>query len=388
MESGIFSRRPDDGVDVTKIPTPPLQVAALFINFFFPASALILVVLRGYSRIRMQQLGLDDYLLFLAMLCSLLMCGPFYLYIKLNYWGWHTADVPEFDPAPGLWWFFLAQLFYNPVLALVKASVLWFLLRLGGPKSGVWWAIYALGTFNALQAIAIFLVALLQCLPIEANWDTELKATARCVQPSFHITISCLTLFTDVLVLVIPFWIFLGLKMPLAARLAVIGVFLTGLIVVVVGIVRLVNVYKLFYITPAAGADVHYDISLTLNVVEINLAIMSATVPALRSIFIRCIPGLGRSSGGNRKYISNGDNYRRDGLYARDPVRSGAHHSDADETGNKNGVIALKNLQARLGKGQRIEIRSTSPTGSQEDLMTYNGIMRTTDVRVHYDRDK
>ncbi|KAK6072726.1 CFEM domain-containing protein [Seiridium cupressi] len=57
MESMIFARRPDDGVDVTKIPTPPLQAAALLINFFFPATALILVVLRGYSRIKMQQLG-------------------------------------------------------------------------------------------------------------------------------------------------------------------------------------------------------------------------------------------------------------------------------------------------------------------------------------------
>src|SRR5690606_14749678 len=139
------------------------------------------------------------------------------------------AREPNFDPSAGQWWFYIAQLFYNPVLALVKASILVFLLRLGSHQRWVRWAIYALNTFNGLQAVAIFLVALLQCLPIEANWNAEKMATAKCVDVSFHVTISCLTIFTDVLVLALPFWIFLGLKMPNAAKVALMGVFLLGL---------------------------------------------------------------------------------------------------------------------------------------------------------------
>lgn len=134
-----------------------------------------------------------------------------------------------FDPAPGLWWFYIAQIFYNPVLALVKASVLVFLLRLGSHKRNIRYCIHALNLFNALQAIAIFLVATLQCLPIEANWDFAAKAEAKCVDVSFHITISCITIFTDLLVLALPFWIFLGLKMPPAAKVAVMIVFLLGI---------------------------------------------------------------------------------------------------------------------------------------------------------------
>lgn len=149
--------------------------------------------------------------------------------IKLSYIGWRMEDVPEFDPAPGKWWFYLAQLFYNPVLALVKASVLVFLLRLGSHQRWVRWFIYGLNTFNALQAIAVFLVALLQCIPISANWDAAAMATAKCVDVSFHVTISCLTIFTDILVLIIPFWIFLGLKMPKAAKVALMGVFTLGI---------------------------------------------------------------------------------------------------------------------------------------------------------------
>lgn len=137
--------------------------------------------------------------------------------------------MPEFDPAPGMWWFYLAQLFYNPVLALVKASILVFLLRLGSHKRNVRYCIYALNTFNGLQAVAIFLVALLQCLPIAANWDPVVRESATCVDNSFHVTITCLTLFTDILVLALPFWIFLGLKMPPAAKIAIMVVFMLGL---------------------------------------------------------------------------------------------------------------------------------------------------------------
>lgn len=135
-----------------------------------------------------------------------------------------------------MWWFYLAQLFYNPILALVKASVLCFLLRLGGQKPGVRNAIYFLNTFNALQAIAIFLVATLQCLPIEANWDAAVKAdpNTKCIDNSFHVTISSITILTDIAVIALPFWIFLGLKMPRAAKVAVLGIFTMGLAYVLV----------------------------------------------------------------------------------------------------------------------------------------------------------
>lgn len=60
MSSGemaiLLPRRPPHE-DVTKIPTPPLQAAGLFINFFFPALALVIVSLRFYSRISMRQWG-------------------------------------------------------------------------------------------------------------------------------------------------------------------------------------------------------------------------------------------------------------------------------------------------------------------------------------------
>jgi hypothetical protein len=153
--------------------------------------------------------------------------------IKLGYFGWRAVDVPEdYDMAPGLWWNFLVQMFYNPVLALVKASILVFLSRLGGHRTSVRNCIIALHCLNTGHAVSVFFTALLQCLPMEANWNFMLRfdpnSNVRCIDNSFHVIASCLTILTDFLILALPFWIFLGLRMPWAAKMAVIGVFLMG----------------------------------------------------------------------------------------------------------------------------------------------------------------
>lgn len=57
----------------------------------------------------------------------------------------------------------------------------------------------------------------------------EVRASATCVDNSFHVAISSLTLLTDILVLAIPFWIVIGLNMPRMVKLAVMLVFLMGI---------------------------------------------------------------------------------------------------------------------------------------------------------------
>lgn len=149
---------------------------------------------------------------------------------KLNYYGWEDDKVPDFDPSPGLWWNFFEQLCYNPVLALVKTSILAFLLRLGGHHNTIFKVIWALIIITILHAIAVFFGALFQCVPIETNWKPELREdpNTKCIDNSFHIIQSALTILTDVLVLALPFWIFLGLRMPRGAKVAVLGVFAIG----------------------------------------------------------------------------------------------------------------------------------------------------------------
>ncbi|GJC93130.1 integral membrane protein [Colletotrichum higginsianum] len=354
----LLARERPPHPDVLTIPTPPLQQTALFIVFFFPALSVFTFGLRAYGRLSTRQWG---------------------LVIKLGYFGWRAVDVPkDHDMKAALWWNFLVQMFYNPVLALVKASVLVFLLRLGGQKQGVRLAIHGLNVFNACHAVAIFFAALFQCLPIQANWDFSLRAEpeTKCIGNSFHVIASCLTIFSDILVLALPFWIFLGLRMPMAAKMAVIGVFLMGIVtptfsVTVVAVIRVVQIYKLFFVQPPPGTDNYHDIGLTTSTIEVNLAIFSACVPALRPLFHRWMPKL-FGGGTTDKKSAMTDYY--------DGYATGSRQKHAGAQG-EDGII----LREMRSKGHRAEIRSVSPTGSEEGIMTYNGIVRTTNVKVHYE---
>lgn len=378
MDSSLLWARggPPPYPDVSKIPTPPLQEKGLVVMFLFPCLAIIIVGMRMYIRITMRLVGLDDYLVLAALLFALLMVGPLFMFMKLNYWGWHKADVPDFDPRAGYWWNFLVQMFYNPVLALVKASILVFLLRLGGHKQSVRYAIHALNIFNALHAVAIFFTALFQCIPLAANWDFSLREDpdTKCIHNSFHVIASCITILTDFLVLALPFWIFLGLTMPWAAKFAVIGVFVMGSVVAIVGIIRVVGIYDLLLRTHGPEEDTTYSISPVWSIVETNLAIICASIPALRGLFRRWFPKL--FGGSSRKTPSTpyGNTY---GSATRGT--NGMRSVNYDGPGD----IRLKDL--RGSRAHHTEIRSVSPNGSEEEIMTYNGIMRTTNVDVAYE---
>ncbi len=143
----------------------------------------------------------------------------------------------------------------------------------------------------------------------------------------------------------------------------------------IISIIRLVKLVQLFYIP--RGTDPFYDIGTTLNVIEVNIAIISASGPALRGIFRRYMPSWFGGSSGAKYGISSAK------------VKYGSHTQQDDSTNglsHTNRSIALKNMH-RASRSQHTEIRSSSPNESEEEIMTYNGIMRTMDVRVHFSEE-
>lgn len=120
------------------------------------------------------------------------------------------------------------QVLYNPILAMVKSSILFFLLRLGGQRRSIRWSIHALNIFNLVMMVAVFLTVIFQTMPVRAYWDLSITPKYKIDGPAFYVSSAIITIVTDFLVLLLPFWIFLGLKMRLAAKLGVILIFMTG----------------------------------------------------------------------------------------------------------------------------------------------------------------
>jgi hypothetical protein len=147
---------------------------------------------------------------------------------RYGFIGFPTSDIPSHDPSPALLFEYLMEIFYNPILALVKSSVLVFLLRIGGHKKNVWWAIHVINVFNLAQMVALLLVVIFQVTPVEAAWNSEVTTVKSIGFVPFAVASGAITIATDVLVLVVPIWIFVGLKMRKAQKIGLIMLFLAG----------------------------------------------------------------------------------------------------------------------------------------------------------------
>ena len=146
--------------------------------------------------------------------------------------------------------------------------------------------------------------------------------------------------------------------------------------VTIVGVVRLVFIYQAFFTVPGPDADPTYTLGFCTSAIETNLAIITASAPALRPLFRKWFPRLfSTRTGGGSAYP---DTYGLSGNHRSRITggRSEHHHSMTP------GMV-LKDLKDLKDKSQ-YKVRSHSPSASEEEIMTFDGIMRTTAVRVSY----
>lgn len=144
--------------------------------------------------------------------------------------GIHYYDVPlPIDPTQGLIWIYVVGAVYQPILTLVKQSVLVFLLRFSGIKAGVRYVVWGTVIFNTLLMVAIFITVIFQCIPIEMNWHP--LVLGHCIEQfKFGVVAACMTIMTDIISVALPFYIFLGLKINKNRKIALIGVFMLGIL--------------------------------------------------------------------------------------------------------------------------------------------------------------
>ncbi|KAH8203327.1 hypothetical protein TruAng_002523 [Truncatella angustata] len=281
-----------------------------------------------------------------------------YLYFRYGYVGFPASDVPAHDPAPALLWEYIMEIFYNPILALVKTSVLGFLLRISSHNKNIRLAIYVVNFVNLAQMVALVIVVIFQTSPIEAAWNPNVEALYSVDFVQFAVASGAITIATDVLVLAIPICVFIGLNMRTAQKIGLIVLFLAGGVVTTVSCIRLAIMQKSFT-DPAFNFNNSWG--PTCAGIETNLAIVTACVPALRPLLVKWLPQYfkgkttqdGPSCGASERLGRNAGTNRH-----KNPGGSG---------------FVLKELNQA-----HAQIRGYSPDGSEEEIMTYNGIIRTT----------
>ncbi|KAG7290729.1 hypothetical protein NEMBOFW57_000732 [Staphylotrichum longicolle] len=426
-----------DASSLLALPTFPaptgLQNFALFINFFFPALALLVVSVRVAGRVAASQFAADDWLVCVAMLMSVAETIISFFFIKTNFIGIPREQVPSHDPTQGLIWSYAVQILYNPILALVKSSVLIFLTGLFGQKDWVRRSLLWLNVANISQMVAVFFAIVLQCTPVAFNWDPTISG-GHCVDRRvLYLSTSVFNIVTDLIILGLPLWVFSSLRIPKRTKIALLVVFLLGFLVTLTSTVRMVILIQGLFNLSIFPNSASNNVGFVTSAIETNLALITASAPALRPIFrsrdrggwfARSVmatttggpssdrdleanlqkrpfgwdnrtstsasssspPASGLGSGGsnNVKFGRGGSRGgRKPGTTRRGRARSPLR---ARGSGKLRPTIVRLKTERDFGGGgaAAVELRS-SPRSSEEQAMTSNGIVRVSDIQREID---
>ncbi|OJJ43547.1 hypothetical protein ASPZODRAFT_145902 [Penicilliopsis zonata CBS 506.65] len=301
-----------------------LQAQAIGLIFAFPAVATAAVALRIYSRTLTRTFAADDWVIFAAIIWRInrsagpILGGDFHVIqrydqhsedifispdqyqlmtltvlpvIKYMYIGYNVWDIPDDYPIVlGDKYAYATELIYNPILALVKTSILLFLLRLTGQKKAVRRAIWALIIINGVAAVITFLITVFHCVPIAANWDPANHPNAKCLNFANFVTgTASVSIFTDALVLMMPTWIVYNLQMQRNQKLMLIGILSFGLLTVAAGIIRVILLDNYDRNIPT---NYTHSVLFCMSTIEVGFSFVAACAPSFKPLIARVIPKL------------------------------------------------------------------------------------------------
>jgi hypothetical protein len=206
-----------------------------------------------------------------------------YLYTLKSWQGYHYYDMPTLsieEKMQASRYDLANQLLYNPILALVKASIIFFLWRLGDKRKAIRWSLISFFVLNLGLAVATFVADLCQCTPVSYYWnhyvtdtyDAEgsvVEKAGTCIQQvNFFLITAGLSVLTDILIMMIPAAMIWGLKMKRSKKIAVWAVMSLGWVVAIIGAARIVLYYYRFR---PENIDRSYSVAYTISGAEVNM---------------------------------------------------------------------------------------------------------------------
>ncbi|KAH6675468.1 hypothetical protein B0J14DRAFT_636979 [Halenospora varia] len=332
-----------DGLDHGNV-----QGEALAITLIFPILATLAVSLRLYSRSLTSTFGSDDWVICVAAVIYWGETYCTYSYIKLAYIGWHTWDFPKggYDTVKAGKYGYAVEILYNPILALIKTSILLFLWRLRGQKRNVKIAIIVLLAINLSMMIGIFVSTVFKCVPIGATWY---KKPAKCINFSAFATGSAsLSTITDAFVLILPTWIVYDLQIQRRQKIMLIGILSFGLVTVISGIVRIVLLDRA---RNKPKPDKNHSVLFTISTIEVGLAFIAACAPYMKPILAKHAPGIfgstayGQSHRPSRKDYELSERTRRS--KAQNNTKNGTNSEFDPEEGKMETFVGNNGLIGR-----------------------------------------
>ncbi|EKD19957.1 hypothetical protein MBM_01909 [Drepanopeziza brunnea f. sp. 'multigermtubi' MB_m1] len=258
------------------------QYMFLAVMSVFLLISYVAVTLRLYCRyFCLKVLGLDDFIIIGALVATTGMAIQNGFHISLGT-GRHTDELPlQQIMIPTLKHWYAYQIVYPFVLYLVKLSILALYHRILTQRNFRLW-VWAVSGFITVQTVVVMFVQAFECgSRVSGAWSPTFPEGCNNVAASYY-SMSSINVFTDIVILVMPLPTLAKLKINIRKKCALMGIFLTGGVAITASCLRFyaLHVY-----------DTTEDVAYDAIYIEVNLAIITASAPALRPLFKKTFAG-------------------------------------------------------------------------------------------------
>ncbi|AEO60131.1 hypothetical protein MYCTH_2309013 [Thermothelomyces thermophilus ATCC 42464] len=340
--------------DYIEFPMLPIVRVHLVINCVLAFLTVSVVGLRLVARfVTGAGLWWDDYLILFALPQGLGMLIIQGLWAPMGIGYPVTETLPNLETILKL--LVAYELIYSTAIGTIKVSVLLFYLRVFVNR-GLRMATKAALAFVMLWNIGNILQVFLICRPFAKTYSLTVEGECGDQVASF-IAIGAFNVISDVIILTLPLPTVWSLKMATPTKFGLTGVFLVGLVVSVIAIIRIVTLTRLD-LQNLTGTMIWADF---WSATEPNLGILCVSLPMLGSLLSRCLP----SRRGNTKlaYHSSGNG------------ANGSAFSKLKDQSQTDTQIPLENIyaanqevhyQSAVGAGRTPEPLRTAPDADKD----------------------
>ncbi|KAK4694299.1 hypothetical protein P7C71_g3261, partial [Lecanoromycetidae sp. Uapishka_2] len=205
--------------------------------------------------------------------------------------GHHLETLPP-DAVFGFFkYLYPAEFLYSVAMASVKYSIILFQYRIF-PIVQFRRILMYCGAFVVAFTTSSVITYICQCSPIDAFWTTLAGTlpghSGSCIKVKiFLLTIGAINTATDFALLVLPIPILWRLKTGTPQKLMLTGIFIMGMVVCAVSIIRLVKISQF----RSPDVTYYYVDAIIWTAAEPSIAVVSACIPSLRPLFVRLIWG-------------------------------------------------------------------------------------------------
>ncbi|KAH6868840.1 hypothetical protein BKA58DRAFT_441265 [Alternaria rosae] len=272
----------------------------------FTCIAVICVGLRLFTRLRYlgRALGWEDYTIVVSMALSI-ATGILQI-MQANAGNGKHAALIEFPAGVEiiLKYLFWSIICYNASLMFTKVSILLQYGRIFTVRE-MRIPLHIVMAVCVLWGVSTIITSIFTCVPIHAYWKILEQPTSKCIDNKtiWYVNAS-INIVTDLLVAFLPVRVIWTLQIAMRQKIALLTILTIGWFVCVVSILRL---HALVVLVAHPDDNTYYSAPTAYwSAIEMNLAIVCASLPALKPLVVKIVPGFSSSLNASRAAYGNG----------------------------------------------------------------------------------